>query len=586
MVRTPLVVLMACAVLSSVQARSGTAGRLGVAGEATAYEVPYVDRIEPGEVRRRSFDLYFPTKTERPPPLVIFVYGSFWILPDDNYGIGPALAKRLVKENIAVALVRYRLAPASQHPVPAQDVAAAIARLIRDATKYGYDPERIFLVGHSAGAHLASLVALDAAYLNRHGLTPGVLAGVVSISGLYDLSPTRNMFDSHRAAVINAFGPDSAVLQKASPVQHVRADAPPFLIFAAADDLFGFQLDAKRFADALRDAGVPDTAQYIIPDRDHFSVVELKEDNPVENLLLQFIGVKPLSTHLRQWTSFKKTWQAPPYSTEAFWRFKDLIRPYPADARFVARLAGSYGPAKHELLELALDNFHAIRLFDYLDSAPEDEVGRGEFLVMTNVRNEVQIWRREDIEPYDPVIVVGVDDERNLFRLAMFYRMFREYSWKETPPPPVMARPVGGFIHFLEEPPPELQPRVWHSGVTIDSLKLVEQNPLEPVSDLPRVVYETLTHRNGCIYCHEFRGIGPRSHHNLAATGKPHGGFALPLEQYPDEVLRTFIFDQEAVAKQMGATPNVIVKEARTQFHDLIVRSRNENRQTNDAGTR
>lgn len=563
-----LLAVLASLVASSSQDLSAGAQLPASSRTATAYEVPYGARLEPASLRRQSFDLYLPPHADTPPPLLIFVHGGFWMLPDDDYGIGPGIAQSLADEDVAVALVRYRLAPGSHHPVPARDIAAATARLIRDARRYGYDPERVFLVGHSAGAHLAALVALDGRYLEKHGLAPEALRGVIAISGLYDLS--RDMPGAHRAAVTRAFSADARALDGASPVRHVRPDAPPFLILTAADDLPGFRADGKRFADALRDAGHAHTAQYMIPDRDHFSIVELKEENPARSLLLQFIGVKPLSARLEQWTRFKSVWQNPPYSTEGFWRYEELIRKYPVDARLVARLAAIYGPTKFELLEWHLDEFHAIGLFSYLDAAPRDRVGRGSFLVATNLRHEVQVWRREDIEPYEPVIVVGLDDERNLFRLAMFYRMFREYSWRETGPPPVMVRPVGAFIHFLKEPPPELASKIWHSGFTPESFEVVEDDPLAPLRDLPPPVRTALTHGNGCVYCHALRGVGARSHHTLAATGEAHGGFALALEDYPNEVLRNFIYDQEAVAQKMGATPNLIAEEARAALEQAI----------------
>lgn len=209
-------------------------------------------------------------------------------------------------------------------------------------------------------------------------------------------------------------------------------------------------------------------------------------------------------------------------------------------------------------------------LFAYLDSLPPAKVRRGDFIVLTNIWNEKQVWRWQDIEPYQPVLVIGIDHERNLFRMTMFYRMSHEYSWKQGAPPPVMARPVGAFVHFLKQPPAPLQPKVWHSGLMPDSFRLASEDPLRPLGDLPTPVFEALTYRNGCIFCHSFRGVGSRSHHNLAATGEPHGGFALPLEQYPREVWREFVFNQEQVARKMGATPNTVAKEARQLLYDLV----------------
>ena len=131
-------------------------------------DIPYVRPADPKGARRQTLDLYLPAGLKTKPPLVIFVHGGFWTLSDDEYRIGPAFADALVPNGIAVALVRYRLAPTYTHPAQAQDVAAAVAYLAREANRHGYDAKRIFLAGHSAGAHLVALVALDPTYLGAY----------------------------------------------------------------------------------------------------------------------------------------------------------------------------------------------------------------------------------------------------------------------------------------------------------------------------------------------------------------------------------------------------------------------------------
>jgi hypothetical protein len=205
---------------------------------------------------------------------------------------------------------------------------------------------------------------------------------------------------------------------------------------------------------------------------------------------------------------------------------------------------------------------------------PKEEAGEGDFLVITNVRGERQVWSRRQIEPYRPVIVVGIDDERNLFRFSVFYRMLRQYSWKEGEPTPMLALTLGAFIHFLKDPPRELQAQSWHYGLTENSFRRVKEDPLEIIRDAPKDVHEALTFRNGCVYCHSFRGAGAQSHHVLARTGEPHGGFALSLESYPPEVWKTFMFDQETVARKMGASPNIVAASAREALYDLVNQGR------------
>ena len=534
-------------------------------------DISYAASPDPAGRSRQSLDLYLPGADK--PPLVIFVHGGFWTLSDDNYRIGPSLAETLQPTGIAVGLVRYRLAPTFRHPTQARDVAAAVAYLIRQAKQYGYDPKRVFLAGHSAGAHLAALVALDPGYLAPHGLGPNALAGVIAFSGIYDLRDSTTLVRNARRAIRQAFGEDPAILASASPIKKAREDAPPFLILSAEGDIPGFQIGARRFADALRAAGHAKVTQHIIRDLDHFSIVRLDDHNRPRALVLAFLkDALPLAKARSEWLGL-------PVSTAPFWRQRALIRSYPIDERFVSRLLPIYGSLRYELLEWPLKNFYAIDLLAYLKALLPEQVGRGDYLITTNLRGEKQFWDRRQIEPYKPVIVVGIDEEKNLFRFATFYRLLKQYSWKPGPTPPMMARPLGAFIHFLEEPPLELQPEQWHCALTDDSFRLVEDDPLRVLNDLPREVQDALTFRNGCVHCHSFRGVGARSHHIVASTGGADGGFALALESYPPDVWKTFMFNQNQVAAELGVTPNHVDEDARQALYEIVARSQSHSRE-------
>lgn len=528
---------------------------------------------------RRSLDLYLPADTGRKPPLLIFIHGGFWLLTDEDFRIGPYVAQALTREGVAVALLRYRLATAAPHPAQAEDVAAGMALLMREATRYGYNVDRMFLSGHSAGGHLASLVALDESFLRKHNASPRSLAGVVSFSGLYDLAPKWSVSNDQRVATEKTFGSTPAVLKRASPVTHARGDAPPFLILSGQSDFPGFPLDARKFFDALARAGHKRIERWIAPERDHFSLMKLGDpDNEARYLLLDFLKVAPLPPELKILVDAKRRWRDPPFSSLPFWRDKKLIQSYPVDKRLVTRMLAVYTSVRYELQEWPLETYHAIDLFEFLDALPADKVGRGEYLVTTNIRGDKQYWKREQLKPYKPVIVVGLDDEKNLFRLGVFYRPNVEYTWKAGPQPPMMARPLGAFIHFLKDPPPEIPVHQAQFGLTENSFRLVADDPLAGLKDLRKDVYEALTFRNGCIYCHSLRGIGPQSHHVTASTGADHGGLALPLESYPPEVWKSFMFDQVAIAKKIGATANPVAEGTRQAFFDLVNKSRETQR--------
>lgn len=568
-----------CAILSqlSIQACGDSPGQRAQSGETRIYEgLFYGDPGDEPDAARRSLDLYLPPSSRTLPPLLIFVHGGFWVMGDENFQIGSSLARELVARGVAVALVRYRLGPKHRHPAQVEDVAAAVAYLAKEAGRYGYDSARVYLAGHSAGAHLAALAALDESYLRARGLGPGTLAGVIGISGIYELSGRGEFSLDQQRAIEETFGGDPEALREASPVNHVKPGAPPFLLMSAAGDLFGFNVDTRRFSDALNTEGKQRTIPMVLGERDHLSLPRMGGSQSIaRDLLLDFLKVKPLSGYLGEHMEARRTWLETAPSTLPFWKHRDLVRNYPIDERFLYGIAGHYGASRHDLLNWSLDKFQAMGLMAYLDSLPPEKRGGGDYLVLRNLRDEMQVWRTDEIRPYDPVIVVGIDDERNLFRLGGFYRMQKEYSWKEGARPPVMVRPVGAFIYFLKPPPPSLAPQAWHFALTEESFRLVAENPLGSLkAGLPNKLYEVMTFRNGCIYCHTFRGIGSRSHHILAAGAGAHGGFALPLEEYSPEVWKAFVFNQEAVASKMGAVPNVIEEGAREPLYRLVLQSR------------
>jgi acetyl esterase/lipase len=536
-------------------------------------DIPYPGA--PKGDRRRSLDLYLPADSGRKPPLLAFVHGGLWQLSDDDYRIGPTVAEALVREGVAVALVRYRLGAQAKSPAQAEDVVAAVALLVREAQRYGYDGNRIYLSGHDAGGHLAAWVALDPSFLGRHNLNAKSLAGVVIFSGIYDLAPKWGVVDNEKIAIEKTFGKDRAALKRASPMSHSRGDAPSFLILSSQNDIPGFALDAKRFFDSLRARGHARVERWIASERDHFTLMRLGDpDNEARYLLLEFLKVSPLPPAFKILVDAKRRWQDPPFSTLPFWRYKKLIRSYPVDQRLATRLVTVYSTLRYELQEWPMETYHAIDLFEFLDSLPADKVGRGEYLVTTNVRQEKQYWKREQLRPYKPVIVIGLDDEKNLFRFGVFYRGNVEYSWKTGSQPPLMSRPLGAFIHFLKDPPPEISPHPAQFALTEASFRLAAEDPLAGLKDLRKDIYETLTFRNGCIYCHTLRGVGAKSHHVTATAGTPHGGLALPLESYPAEVWKSFIFDQTAIAKKIGASPNPVAEGTRQAFFELVNKSR------------
>ena len=530
---------------------------------------------DPAARARRSLDLFVPVSQAKKPPLVVFVHGGFWVESDDKYQVGRGIAEALTAQGAAVALVRYRLAPGARHPAPAEDVAAALAFLMRSAERYGYDPRRVYLAGHSAGAHLAALVALDARYLRAHRLRPDSLAGVIAFSGIYDLSREGAAVAGREPLLASVFGKGAGARRAAAPLTHISRAAPPFLVFSAANDLPGFQIDARRFANALHAAGVRSVDEIMLAQTDHMSLVRLTADrNVARHIVADFLRLKPLDSLTAGLLAARRRWYAPPFSTEPFWASGVPVRRYDMEPAVRALLERVYEYNAWELRAFPLKRYYAIDLLAYLDRLPRERVGQGEYIVLTNIRGEKTYWRRSEIARYQPRLVIGLDDERNLFRLAVFYRHKLEYSWKPARPP-LMARPVGAFLHFGREPPAALRPE---SGaifaLTPAGFQRVEHDPLAAASDLPAPVREVLTVTNRCLTCHSFRGAGARAAHVTAAKGEVHGGFALPLESYPDAAWRRFVFHPDESASLIGVRPNPVPSDAAQHLYDAVVAER------------
>ncbi len=121
------------------------------------------------------------------------------------------------------------------------------------------------------------------------------IAGMVSISGLFDLNPAWSVSKNQSVAVENTFGKDAALLKQASPFYHIREVHDHFAgSFRAFRDFPGFALDARRFADALRQAGAKDVQQLMIEGADHFSVVKFDdENNALQHMVVGFLGAQP-----------------------------------------------------------------------------------------------------------------------------------------------------------------------------------------------------------------------------------------------------------------------------------------------------
>ncbi|WP_443019776.1 alpha/beta hydrolase [Sphingobium sp. CAP-1] len=215
-------------------------------GQAMAY----------GKDALQSLD-YWPGKGAKP-PLILFVHGGGWKRGSKDNATGAAKVDHYTGLGYAFASINYRLVPDATVEQQAQDVADALAYLRGKAGALGFDPGRIVLMGHSAGAHLVALVGTDMRYFAKAGLKPDAVKGIIPLDGAaYDVG--RQMAQGGRfmaGTYEQAFGTDPARQKALSPtLQAARPNAPAFLILHVdrADGI----AQSESLAAALKAAGTP-----------------------------------------------------------------------------------------------------------------------------------------------------------------------------------------------------------------------------------------------------------------------------------------------------------------------------------------
>lgn len=209
-----------------------------------------------------SLDVYRPAAGAASPgggvaPTVVFFYGGAWRRGErSQYQF---VGRRLADLGVLAIVADYRTFPEAGFPAFVEDAAQAVAHARRHAGAWGGDGGRLYLAGHSAGAHIAALLGTDERYLRAHGLEPTDLAGVVGLSGAYDFVISGRLRE--------VFGPP-AQWPQAQPLNFVDGDEPAFLLVHGARDRTVEARDAVLLAERLQAHGV-DAQLVLLADAGH-----------------------------------------------------------------------------------------------------------------------------------------------------------------------------------------------------------------------------------------------------------------------------------------------------------------------------
>lgn len=207
-----------------------------------------------GQGESRRLDVYQPsTGSSAARPVVVFLYGGRW-----NTGSRKQyrfVAAALTGFGYVVVVPEYRLYPETVFPGFVEDAARAVAWTHEHASEFGGDPRRLFIMGHSAGAHIAAMINFDEQYLLAAGGHADWIRGFIGLSGPYDFLPITD------PVMQKVFGPESRY-PLSQPINFVDGHEPPALLLHGRTDQVVWLRNSQHFASRIRDRGGNVTESY------------------------------------------------------------------------------------------------------------------------------------------------------------------------------------------------------------------------------------------------------------------------------------------------------------------------------------
>jgi acetyl esterase/lipase len=199
-----------------------------------------------GSHARQTLDVYTPHSVDGASPMIVFFYGGGWREGSkDNYRF---VASSLTDAGYVVVIPDYRVFPEVVFPEFVDDGAEAVAWALQHASEYGADSNEVFLMGHSAGAHIAAMLITDQRFLAKHDIDTGNLRGFVGLSGPYNFLPIESGY------LLDVFPENNR--DASQPINFVTATTPPALLIHGTGDELVFPSNSETMARRLAEHGV------------------------------------------------------------------------------------------------------------------------------------------------------------------------------------------------------------------------------------------------------------------------------------------------------------------------------------------
>jgi len=235
-----------------------------------------------GQSPEQRLDAYHPSGA-RGAPMVVFFYGGSWRSGSKSEYL--FVAQALTSRGFVAVVPDYRKFPGVKFPDFVRDGAAVVAWTRANAERLGGDPEALFVMGHSAGAHIAALLALDPSYVQEVGGDAGWLRGMIGLAGPYD-------FNARREDLAEIF--EGAPYDSTQPLSYAASAKLPLLLLHGEADRTVFKKNTVNLAAAITRAG-GDARTHFYDETDHSGIVAalsipLRGSSAVLDDIADFVG--------------------------------------------------------------------------------------------------------------------------------------------------------------------------------------------------------------------------------------------------------------------------------------------------------
>jgi len=225
----------------------------------------------PNDVRRQ-LNIYHKTKVDTAQDVVVFIHGGSWSTGKKD--IYWWLGRNFARKGVVTVTINYGLAPDNQYGEMATDCATAVKWVTTHISDYGGNPRRIFVMGHSAGAHLAELINADPQYFKSVGIANPIKGVILNDPFGLDMHEylTKAEKDSDYFNFLRTFTEDAATWTKGSPLNYVANIRNPQLIFYGQKTYPAIKIQSERLNKILLQSKVP-AEMHVIKNKKHAGMI-------------------------------------------------------------------------------------------------------------------------------------------------------------------------------------------------------------------------------------------------------------------------------------------------------------------------